>query len=169
MESENFMWAPTAATLLGRVQGEAIKLKDNWDPADPDARPPPKVFYRADRFDVQNNVVFQVTRRVPNDRCYYCHTNVDAGRGDAGQTSLESRWNHDRDIHLIKGMLCSDCHRNGVDHMTVRGYEGEEHRLALLQGLPHGHGAGSRQRHRAGRAQRRSPPAAQGPADAPLR
>jgi hypothetical protein len=126
MESENFMWAPTAATLLGRVQGEAIKLKDNWDPADPNARPPPKVFYRADRFDVQNNVVFQVTRRVPNDRCYYCHTNVDAGKGDAGQTSLESRWNHDRDIHLIKGMLCSDCHRNGVDHMTVRGYEGED-------------------------------------------
>jgi hypothetical protein len=39
---------------------------------------------------------------------------------------LESRWNHDRDIHLIKGMLCSDCHRNGVDHMTVRGYEGED-------------------------------------------
>ncbi|MDB5319765.1 MAG: signal peptide protein [Phycisphaerales bacterium] len=126
MESENFMWAPTVAALLGRVQGEAIKLKDNWDPADPDARPAPKVLYRADRFDPQDNVVFQVTRRVPNDRCYYCHTNVDAGKGDAGQTSLESRWNHDRDIHLIKGMLCSDCHRNGVDHMTVRGYEGED-------------------------------------------
>jgi hypothetical protein len=126
MESENFFWAPTVAALLGRVQGEAIKLKDNWDPTDPNARPAPKVLYRPDRFDPQDNVVVQVTRRVPNDRCYYCHTNVDAGKGSAGQTSLESRWNHDRDIHLIKGMLCSDCHRNGVDHMTVRGYEGED-------------------------------------------
>ena len=45
-------------------------------------------------------------------------------RRDAN-AGLESRWTHDGDIHLIKGMLCVDCHRNGADHMMVRGYEGE--------------------------------------------
>jgi len=37
----------------------------------------------------------------------------------------DSRWHSDLDLHLRAGMTCIDCHRNGVDHMVVRGYEGE--------------------------------------------
>src|SRR5207244_11240622 len=31
----------------------------------------------------------------------------------------------DLDFHIRASMSCVDCHRNGVDHMIVRGYEGE--------------------------------------------
>ena len=61
--------------------------------------------------------MFQVTRRPPSANCYYCHTSQTAP-GDA-------RWHSDLDIHLRAGMVCVDCHRNGLDHMIVRGYEGE--------------------------------------------
>src|SRR5439155_18905811 len=64
--------------------------------------------------------------------CYFCHTSIDTGHvrvggvgGSDENKNLESRWRHDRDIHLVKGMSCVDCHRHGVDHMMVRGYEGE--------------------------------------------
>ena len=126
---QNFRHAPTLAAFVGKVQGQASRLRDNFDPSGPDARRAPKINYDPSRFDEQGNVLFNLERRVSNDRCYFCHTNVDVGssattaaRDDAG---LESRWTHDRDIHLVKGMLCVDCHKNGPDHMMVRGYEGE--------------------------------------------
>ncbi len=28
---------------------------------------------------------------------------------------------HNEDIHMASGMSCSDCHRNGADHMISRG------------------------------------------------
>jgi hypothetical protein len=141
--NQNFKWAPLAASFVVRVQGNAQRLRDTWNPTDPDATPPPRVVYDPQRFDAQGNVTFNVSGPVPNDRCYFCHTNIDVGRSPsqaashaasaptttasptANRASLESRWRHDRDIHLAKGMLCVDCHKNGPDHMTVRGYEGE--------------------------------------------
>ena len=148
---QNFKHAPTLAAFLGKVQGQASRLRDNFDPTGPDARRAPRVNYDPSRFDDAGNVVFNVERRVSNDRCYFCHTNFDVGRsaatsgggggggggastqpaaaggaGGAGDNAgLESRWRHDRDVHLVKGMQCVDCHRNGADHMIVRGYEGE--------------------------------------------
>ncbi|MGH7455586.1 MAG: hypothetical protein ACRENG_29800, partial [bacterium] len=35
------------------------------------------------------------------------------------------RWEAEEDIHLTSGMRCVDCHRNGLDHNMVRGYEDE--------------------------------------------
>jgi hypothetical protein len=140
--NQNLKWAPLAASFVVRVQGNAQRLKDTWDPSDPDAPPGPKVIYDAGRFDNQGNVTFNLAGPVPNDRCYFCHTALDVEREPSSTTAaiapatapasltadrvaLENRWRHDRDIHLAKGMLCVDCHRNGADHMTVRGYEGE--------------------------------------------
>jgi hypothetical protein len=143
--NQNLKWAPLAASFVVRVQGNAQRLKDTWDPTDPDAPPGPKVIYERDRFDNQGNVTFNVAGPVPNDRCYFCHTALDVDRNSSDKTAahsstgpttaatsltadrmaLENRWRHDRDVHLAKGMLCVDCHRNGADHMTVRGYEGE--------------------------------------------
>ncbi|HSI33833.1 MAG TPA: hypothetical protein VK986_09635 [Tepidisphaeraceae bacterium] len=149
-EVQNFKWASTYAAGLGKVIGQAVKLKDNWDPADPNARPAPKIAFDRGRFDAENKVLFNVERRIPNERCYYCHTSVGSGPlpggdahggpaapagdaiapkpakgGVAFRQNLENRFRHDRDIHILKGMLCVDCHRNGADHMTTRGYEGE--------------------------------------------
>ncbi|MEA2735658.1 MAG: hypothetical protein QOE14_2109 [Humisphaera sp.] len=133
---QNFKYAPTLASFLGKVQGQASRLRDNFDPAGPDARRAPKVNYDPARFDDLGNVVFNVARRVSNERCYFCHTNIDVGRPSDPKTNvnLESRWRHDRDIHLAKGMSCVDCHRNGPDHMMVRGYEGEFDDRAAIAG-----------------------------------
>ena len=62
-------------------------------------------------------MLLQLTRKAPANACYYCHTST-SHAGDAN-------WQEDRDVHLRAGMTCVDCHRNGVDHMIVRGYEGE--------------------------------------------
>jgi len=141
---QNFKHAPTLAAFLGKVQGQASRLRDNFDPAGPDARRAPRVTYDPSRFDDLGNVVFDVERRVSNERCYFCHTNIDVGRAGTdgastqpaagGNAGLESRWRHDRDIHLVKGMSCVDCHRNGPDHMIVRGYEGEFEARAAVAG-----------------------------------
>ena len=131
---QNFKYAPTLAAFLGKVQGSASKLRDNFDPTGPDAKRAPKIAYDTARFNDVNEVVLDVAKRVSNERCYFCHTNVDVGRPTSGDGGLESRWRHDRDIHLLKGMSCVDCHQHGADHMIARGYEGEyEDRLAADQ------------------------------------
>jgi hypothetical protein len=128
---ENFKYAPTLAAFLGDVRGTASKLRDTFDPNGPDARRAPKVTYDPRRFDSTGEVTINLTSRIPNSRCYFCHTNIDVGQTRAASaeaqsdTALEMRFQHDGDIHLAKGMLCVDCHRNGVDHMMARGYEGE--------------------------------------------
>lgn len=62
-------------------------------------------------------MLFDMNRRVPNSACFYCHT-TSTHAGDAA-------WHSDNDVHIRAGMMCVDCHRNGIDHMIVRGYEGE--------------------------------------------
>ena len=117
---QNIKWAPTVAAGLGGVAGfkTGKAIADSWRP--PKAAPTnlPAIKYERDRFDAEDHVVFDVTRRASVNNCYYCHTSENQV-GDA-------RWHSDRDVHIRAGMLCVDCHRNGIDHMIVRGYEGEE-------------------------------------------
>jgi len=119
LKGEDFRWAPTIAAGIGAFGSfrSAAALADRWKPGKTVPATLPAVKYNRQRFDVDNNVMFQVTRRPPSENCYYCHTT---------QTELEdARWHSDMDVHLRAGMRCSDCHRNGLDHMIVRGYEGE--------------------------------------------
>ncbi|MGB7160662.1 MAG: hypothetical protein WBD40_21535, partial [Tepidisphaeraceae bacterium] len=125
MTEENFQTAPVLAAFLGQVTGSAARLKDDFDPAGRDARRAPKVTYDPTRFDAKDRVLFNVSRNIANERCYVCHTNIDVGEPKATSEGLDSRWRHAGDVHLVKGMRCVDCHRNGADHMIVRGYEGE--------------------------------------------
>ncbi|MEM6692734.1 MAG: cytochrome c3 family protein, partial [Planctomycetota bacterium] len=46
---------------------------------------------------------------------------------DGEGTGFVERWIHDNDVHLQSGMKCVDCHRNGIDHLMVRGFEGQAH------------------------------------------
>lgn len=121
---ENFRWAATAASGIAQVTGAAREMPDTFDfmlPAVEDgvlARMP-RVAYAPAQFLPDAKVAFDVARRVPANRCYFCHSSADAtGRG-AG------RWKADEDVHLARGMTCVDCHRNGLDHLMTRGYEGE--------------------------------------------
>ncbi len=72
------------------------------------------------RFDANGRVLFDVTRNPPAERCYACHTVRDVRLPAGGP-----RWAHDGDVHIQRGMKCTDCHRNGLDHEITRGYEGE--------------------------------------------
>jgi hypothetical protein len=124
IESQNFAWAPTAALGMGYVEGKVSGLPDDFDPAkvEPNARQRlPKTTYASLRMNAEKKVFLDVVRKPHDDACYYCHSTRWVGEG----TSPE--WTHDQDVHLQAGMSCSDCHRNGIEHQTVRGFEGEQH------------------------------------------
>jgi cytochrome c553 len=119
LKGEDFAWAPSISAGLGTYGSfrSAAQIAKSWHPGKTITSTPPPIKYDRSRFDADNNVTFQVTRRSPVGNCYYCHST---------QTRLEdARWHSDGDVHIRAGMLCVDCHRNGLDHMTVRGYEGE--------------------------------------------
>jgi len=128
VKKQNFKYATLVAAGVGLAEKSREKLKDTWtapDPADPnsDGPPEPKFEYDLARFNPQGHILFNVTRRVPNERCFFCHTSMDTG--EPQKNDLKERWRHDRDIHLVKGMLCVDCHRHGLDHQITRNYENE--------------------------------------------
>ncbi len=124
VERQNYRWAPTASSGLATVRGDAAKLPEDYDPfagPDPDhpEQQPPKVLYDKTRFNADDRVHFAVTRRPSPDRCYFCHTNREVGAG------APRDWAVDPDVHVASGLVCTDCHRNGLDHRMVRGFEGE--------------------------------------------
>jgi len=77
------------------------------------------VTYRSNTFDHKNQVFFNIIRKVPAHRCYFCHSNLYLDKEDT------EKWASDEDVHLKAGLTCVDCHRNGIDHNIIRGYEGE--------------------------------------------
>jgi hypothetical protein len=124
IEKENFKWAPTAALGLAVVRGEARKAPDDWDPMmppDPDfpEKSGPRLVWDRSRFDPDNRVLLNITRRPPAERCYFCHSFREVG-SEANQGIAAAQ-----DVHLAAGLTCVDCHRNGLDHMIVRGYRTE--------------------------------------------
>ncbi|MCP4644578.1 MAG: cytochrome c3 family protein [bacterium] len=131
---ENFRWAATAASGLAVVDNVAARLPDSYDPIDgpnPDNpwAAPPSVSYDASRFDDKNRVFFDIPRKPPANRCYFCHTAWDpceTGSEGAACCPKPADWQQDGDVHMARGMTCVDCHRNGLDHDMVRGFEGEE-------------------------------------------
>ena len=119
----NFAHAPTAAAGLAVIDGKVSSVKaDADDEAVKSAQESkPKVAYNVNRFDGEDKVFFDVVRKPSNNACYACHTARPVGK------DVESDWNHDDDVHIKAGMACVDCHRNGIAHHTVRGFEGEQH------------------------------------------
>ena len=121
---ENFRWAAASTSAFASVSGAAKDMPDTFDyampepPADSKLRPP-EIVYRPSVFDGENRVFFPIVRRAPPERCYFCHSTAPAE--SSGQTS----WAADEDVHLSAGLTCVDCHRNGLDHMITRGVEGE--------------------------------------------
>ncbi|MDQ1257727.1 MAG: hypothetical protein QG656_2333, partial [Candidatus Hydrogenedentes bacterium] len=116
---ENFRWSATAAAALGVVDGMAARLPNSWDVIDgvnPDNAyaVPPSVDYSEALFDAKNRVFMDVRGSVPAERCNFCHSTADVNEGPVDE---------DRDVHLAAGLLCTDCHRNGVNHQIVRGDE----------------------------------------------
>ncbi|MBC8182914.1 hypothetical protein H8E88_17560 [candidate division KSB1 bacterium] len=119
--NQNFRWAAAATSGFATVRGSAKSMPDNYDiylgVAPDDARSiPPSVSYDLSRFNPQGKVFMDVGRKIPNERCYFCHSS---------KTSFTEKWHTDEDVHIAAGLSCVDCHRNGLDHSMIRGYEGE--------------------------------------------
>jgi hypothetical protein len=122
IDEENFAWAPTAALRLGQVDGRVSQIKDGSDPEDEATKKRmPVVTYDESVFGLDGSVFMDLVREPPSNACFQCHSNRTVG--DQG---IEPRWIHDDDVHLRAGMACADCHRNGIDHHMVRGFDGEE-------------------------------------------
>ena len=121
----NFRWAAAGACEFASVTGSAEDMPETYDPfmpeplADP-KKVPPAVTYRRGAFDHNNEVLFDIVREVPDHRCYFCHSNLYLDKEDA------EKWASDQDVHLKAGLTCVDCHRNGIDHKIIRGYESED-------------------------------------------
>jgi len=121
---QNFRWAATASSGLAFVRGSAKSMPDNYDlywGAAPDQPQdlPPQVLYDASRFNYKNEVFFDIVRDIPNSNCYFCHSTKILN------STRNERWQFGEDVHLAAGMKCVDCHRNGLDHRIIRGYEGQ--------------------------------------------
>ncbi len=125
IKKENFRWAPTGSCSFAEVTGSAKKMDNLWDYILPMVEDPklaaqqPTVWYDKSRFLKENKVALDLVRDIEARRCYYCHSTAE--RNLTGY----DHWKSDEDVHMTAGMTCVDCHRNGQDHMMVRGYEGE--------------------------------------------
>lgn len=121
---QNFRWAAAATSGFANVNGAAKDVPDNYDiysglSMDDPKLIAPSISYNLTRFNAHGKVLFDIKRRIPNERCYFCHSTKST------VATLAERWEAEEDIHLTSGMTCVDCHRNGLDHNMVRGYEGE--------------------------------------------
>ena len=121
---ENFRWAAAATCSFAKVTGSAKDMPDMYDPMMPEPPEdpklvPPGITYRANTFGDDGSVLLDIQREVPNHRCYFCHSDLYM------ESEHTEKWTADEDVHLKAGMTCVDCHRNGIDHNIVRGYEGE--------------------------------------------
>lgn len=124
MLRENFRWAATASAGFASVRGMAADLPDNYDiyagvVPDQPQKLPPQVNYQGHRFNERGELFLDITRHIPVERCYFCHSTktIDPLR--------KERWQFEEDVHIKSGMLCVDCHRHGLDHQMIRGFEGE--------------------------------------------
>ena len=122
--NQNFRWAAAASSEFTEMTGSAAKMDMMYAPfmpPDPDIKNPPTITYKKDAFNSKNEVLFDIVREVPNERCYYCHSNL-------YETSNEKteKWTQDEDVHIAAGLKCVDCHRGGIEHNITKGYPGEE-------------------------------------------
>ncbi|MFC2167974.1 hypothetical protein ACFLRW_03240 [Acidobacteriota bacterium] len=119
---ENFRWAGSASSGFGEVGGMASRLPATWDIFDgpnlDDAEwaVVPFVRYNTSLFNSNHQVFFDIADKPLNGRCLTCHsvTPVDI-----------PKHSFDPDVHSSAGLLCVDCHRSGIEHEMIRGYEGE--------------------------------------------
>ena len=121
---QNYRWAAAAASGKAVVTGTALALSSFFDPEFDEGGI--ETAYADGVFDKNNMVFFDIAGKPQDRQCYFCHSYQDL-RVDE---SLE--WTRDNDVHSSAGLNCSDCHRNGVDHVIARGHDGAHGSAATL-------------------------------------
>ncbi|MCB9208804.1 MAG: hypothetical protein H6609_05440 [Ignavibacteriales bacterium] len=125
IRKQNFKWAAAASSSFTEFKGNASKMPDNYDiynlttvqSIDQRSSVPPKLTYNKSKFNSENKVYFNLSKKIPNDNCYYCHSSIIANE------NIHSNWKNEEDVHLKAGLNCVDCHRNGIDHNMIKGVE----------------------------------------------
>lgn len=121
----NYRWAATASCEFAYVSGTTQGLPEYYDFRAPFISEntklrPPVVEYQKAAFGHNDWVRFDVSRNIPKERCYFCHSNADVHDGKT------EPWKLDEDVHLAAGLKCMDCHRHGLNHNITRGYAWEQ-------------------------------------------
>ena len=113
---ENWRGAATAASGIALVEGMNERLDGTWDlgmggdnPDDHLFRVPEKTVYDLTRFDSKDRCVFNVGK-PKSENCLACH-----GASEKGMPSHAIAG----DVHLQRGLSCTDCHTNGMDHRVA--------------------------------------------------
>jgi len=119
----NFRWAAAASCEFADVTGSVTDADPTYDPFMPDESETkaPRTIYDKKAFDAAGNVFMDIVREAPEERCYFCHSDLFCG--EKGEKT--EKWLADEDIHMTAGLTCVDCHRNGLGHNIIRGYDGE--------------------------------------------
>jgi len=122
VSKQNYRWAAAASCEFAAVKGSAAAMSEAFDPFMPEGDDKePHVVYREGAFDADGSVLMDIVREVPNERCYYCHSDVFS----TSEEGHNEKWACEEDVHLKAGLTCVDCHRNGIEHDIVRGYPDE--------------------------------------------
>lgn len=109
---QNYRWIAASSTGMAEVSGVASSLDNFFDPEFDEGI---TLKYKDELFNDVDMVFFDIARSPLNKRCYFCHSNQHM------TVPQEDEWTEDEDVHLTSGLDCADCHRNGNDHMTIRG------------------------------------------------
>ena len=119
----NLRWAAAASSEFADVTGSVADAGPTYDPFMPDEteKKAPKVTYDRKAFDARGSVFMDIVREAPKQRCYFCHSDLTCGPND----EKTEKWCSDEDVHMTAGLTCVDCHRNGLAHDIVRGYDDE--------------------------------------------
>lgn len=128
VRKQNYKWAASGSSSLTEFKGNASKMPDNYDPynmttiqsIDQRSSVPPNIKYDKSKFNSSNKVYFNITKNVPNERCYYCHSSI------VTDDNFAEPWKREEDVHLKAGLNCVDCHKNGLDHNITRGTMSDE-------------------------------------------
>jgi len=116
IKKQNFRWAAAASCEFATVKGSAAEQGDTYDPLMSDAI---SVEYQKSVFGYRDKVFFHISKDIVAERCYFCHSNFDI------EPDRPQEWMQNEDVHLSSGLTCVDCHRNGIEHNIIRGYEDE--------------------------------------------
>ncbi len=123
IRKQNYKWAASASSSVTEFKGNASKMPDNYDQynyttiqsIDQRSSTPPNIKYDKTKFNSDYKMFFNITKNVPNERCYYCHSSIVTDK------NFTEHWKADEDVHIKAGLNCVDCHRNGLDHNITRG------------------------------------------------
>ena len=108
LQKENFRWATASTASFADVTGSAKDMPDHYDiyyglALDESKAIPPQVQYDETAFNEKDEVFFDITRNIPNENCYFCHSTMVV---DNERTEF---WQHGEQNYSALGSVVDTC------------------------------------------------------------